>query len=584
MPARAPDSPATMSAPPAEARRWRVATSSVLLALLGALAYSNSFAGPFVFDDQTNIIDNARIRQLWPVWETMRAPLTAVGVAGRPVAQLSLAINYAIHGLNVRGYHVANLVLHVGATLALFGIVRRTLLTPSLAPRFGGARARPLAFAVALVWEVHPLLCDSVSYISARTEVLAGLFLLLTLYCSIRAAAASSKRGVRAWRLASVVACALGAGSKEVTIVTPLLILAYDWLFSAASLKHLVRRRGTFYLLLFATLALVPVNLSTANFHRSAFARVQDHVGTFEYLKLQSQVIVHYLRLSVWPDALLIDYSAAWGRHPSLAAVLPSAAVLLVLLLVTAVLFVRRRPVAFVGVWFFIILAPTSSLLPLPTEIASERRMYLPLMAVVALVVLGGYNLLTRAAFHRSGVGAAIVLTLLVGMETFRTLQRNDEFRDPVGLWADVLVRQPNNRRAYSNLAKELLNRNEDGAAAKVYWKMLALDANDPATWNNLGTISMRAGDWGEAERCLRGALAAKADFALAHQNLGLVYLKTNRLDDAEREIREAIRLDGDRADRSALLTQIQNARQRLLGATPPTSLPASSSPNPPRP
>jgi tetratricopeptide (TPR) repeat protein len=312
---------------------------------------------------------------------------------------------------------------------------------------------------------------------------------------------------------------------------------------------------------------------------------VQDQVGTFDYLKLQSQVIARYLRLAVWPEPLLIDYSGEWARHPSLAAVLPYAALVLILLAITAALLIRRRPAAILGFWFFAILAPTSSFLPLPTEIASERRMYLPLIAVAALVVLGGYALVTRISTRAARSIAVIVLGLIVLAETMRTLQRNDEFKNPVGLWSDVLVRQPNNRRAYANLAKELLARNEDQAAGAVYRKMLAIDPSDPPTWNNLATIAMHGGDWTEAERCLRAALAARADFALAHQNLGLVYLKTNRLDDAEREVREAIRLDGDRADRSAMLTEIKNARSNAGGATSaPTSLPASSSPSPPRP
>jgi tetratricopeptide (TPR) repeat protein len=191
------------------------------------------------------------------------------------------------------------------------------------------------------------------------------------------------------------------------------------------------------------------------------------------------------------------------------------------------------------------------------------------LAALIALVVLGAYALVARMSSRAARGVAVVMLGLVVLAETLRTLQRNDEFKDAVGLWAGVLARQPNNRRAYSNLAKELLNQNEHEAAADMYRRMLAIDSNDPATWNNLATISMNAGDWPEAERCLRAALAAKSDFALAHQNLGLVYLKTNRLDDAEREVREAIRLDGERADRSAMLAEIQKARGDARHITP---------------
>ena len=123
--------------PPPGWLRWPPAAWAALLVAFALIAYSNSFAGPFIFDDPANVTDNTKIRHLWPVWETMRAPLEAVGMAGRPVAQLSLAINYAIHGLGVVGYHVGNLVLHVTTALVLFGVVRRTLTMPALAPHFG---------------------------------------------------------------------------------------------------------------------------------------------------------------------------------------------------------------------------------------------------------------------------------------------------------------------------------------------------------------------------------------------------------------------------------------------------------------
>jgi tetratricopeptide (TPR) repeat protein len=336
-----------------------------------------------------------------------------------------------------------------------------------------------------------------------------------------------------------------------------------------------------FYVGLSAVLLLVPLNLSLANFHRSAFAKVQDHVGAFDYLKLQAQVIVHYLRLSFWPDTLLIDYSGRWGKHPTLGKVIPQAAVILLLLAATIVLVARKRPAGYLGLWFFAILAPTSSFLPLPTEIAAERRMYLPLMAVVALVVVGGYAVVRRRNNQATRVAAVRGLSLVVAAEILRTLQRNDEFKDPVGLWADVLVRQPMNRRAYANLGRELLFRNEDAAAAEVYRKILEIDPSDPSAWNNLAVISLNRGDWAEAERCARGALAVNGDYAAAHQNLARVYLNTGRFEESEREAREAIRTGGDRADRSALLSQIADARKNRPGAT---SLPASSSPSPPRP
>jgi hypothetical protein len=148
---------------------------------------------PFIFDDLNVITNNAHVRTLWPPWEAMIAP-AQIPVAGRPVVSLSLALNYAVSGLQPWSYHAFNLALHIANALLLLGIVRRTVR---------GERADGTALAVALIWLVHPLLTESVTYVVQRTELLMALFFLLTLYCVIRG-----------WQFGAVVASALGMGSK----------------------------------------------------------------------------------------------------------------------------------------------------------------------------------------------------------------------------------------------------------------------------------------------------------------------------------------------------------------------------------
>jgi len=149
----------------------------ILVAIL--VAYANSFSGTFVFDDWAWTAGNPHIRHLWPLWNTLQPPQRVTGT-GRPVVCLTLALNYAVSGLDPWSYHVANLAIHASAALVLFGIVRRALQGPRLRDRFG-TQANGLAAAVAVCWAVHPLQTESVTYIIQRTESLMGLFLLLTL-------------------------------------------------------------------------------------------------------------------------------------------------------------------------------------------------------------------------------------------------------------------------------------------------------------------------------------------------------------------------------------------------------------------
>src|SRR5437667_9849284 len=183
----------------------------LLILAATALAYSNSFSGPFIFDDLTwipEIPENPHIRH----------PGT-----GRPLVCLTLALNYALSGLEPWSYHAVNLAIHASAALVLFAIVRRTLQGPRLRNRLG-AHANGLAGAVAVLWAVHPLQTESVTYIIQRAESLMGLFLLLTLYCVIRGYHSPRRSG---WYSTAVICCALGMGSKEGVVFAPVIVLLY---------------------------------------------------------------------------------------------------------------------------------------------------------------------------------------------------------------------------------------------------------------------------------------------------------------------------------------------------------------------
>ena len=180
-----------------------------------------SLGVPFFFDDLVAITNNPTIRNLGRIADVLSPPNDGSGATGRPIVNLSLALNYAASGTDVRGYHLFNLVVHSGCALALFGIVRRTLLQPALNARFGRA-AVPIAFVVALLWAVHPLQSESVACVIQRTELLVGMFYLLTLYCVVRS---GSEPGSKGWPLLTIASSALGMASKEVMVSAPLIVL-----------------------------------------------------------------------------------------------------------------------------------------------------------------------------------------------------------------------------------------------------------------------------------------------------------------------------------------------------------------------
>ena len=354
-----------------------------LIALATVAAFSNSFAGPFVFDDKPAIAANPTIRHLWPLWKAVCPPNRGESVTGRPLLNLSLAVNYAISELDVWSYHATNLAVHLLGSLLLFGILRRTFLLPAMREQWG-AVATPLAFVIALFWAIHPLQTESVTYIVQRAESLVGLFYLLTLYCFLRGV--GSARTV-VWHTGAILACLLGMASKEVMVSAPLIVLLYDRTFLAGSFREAWRRRGRFYAALAGTWLLLGWLVISAG-GRGGTAGFGVGISWWAYLCTQFGAIVHYLRLCAWPHPLLLDYGH--GTAHGVGEILPYAIVLGLLGAATVAALCRWPKVGFLGAWFFAILAPTSSVVPVATQTVAEHRMYLPLAAVLTGLVVGG--------------------------------------------------------------------------------------------------------------------------------------------------------------------------------------------------
>jgi protein O-mannosyl-transferase len=501
--------------------RWWIPLS---LATLCAAAYSNTLHVPFIFDDIVSIARNPATRRLWPLLDAMLA--TFPGLLGRPLVSLSLALNYALGGYNVTGYHLFNLTLHILNALLVFGVARHALVGARTADVHPDETTY-LAYAVAVLWMLHPLLTESVTYVLQRTELLMALFLLLTLYCFIRGID-SPYRTV--WFGLSVIACILGMGAKEVMVVTPFLVLAYDYIFVGSSLRDAWRSRGRLYIGLVASWFVLAALQFTINLRSKSGLGVAS-MGCWEYLVMQCSVVVHYLRLVVWPHGLVLDYSD-WPRTVPLAVWLPKAALLLVLLAATMWAVRRRLWWGFWGAWFFLLLAPSSSFLPLPTEPAAERRMYLPLLAVIA-VALGGGRQLCRHFWDGFGwpesirvrleTGVVIGLTVALGITTF---QRNAQYRTASSIWADVVAKRPGSARGHANLALAMLEEGKAAESIPHFLDALRLDPNQATIHCNLGDALVTIGETNKGTAEFEEALRLDPDYTPARVALGNALVK----------------------------------------------------------
>ncbi len=518
--------------------------SLLVLVIAGLYAFHNSLNGPFIFDDRFAIPANPTIRHLWPIWDALSPPGQGCAVAGRPVVNLSLASNYALGGLDVRGYHAVNLALHILTGLTLLGIVRRTLSGPRLASAYG-KDATWLATAMAVLWLVHPLQTESVTYIVQRTELMMGLFFLLTLYSVIRGAASPNSGR---WYAAAVVCCVLGMGSKEVMVVAPVLVLLYDRCFLAGSFREALRLRRGLYAGLAAGWLVLGALASTHPRSRSLIRAGLQPVTSLDYAKTQFGVIVHYLRLGFWPHPLVVDYDD-WPIARTPADFLPWAAVLAALAAAAAVASRRRPWIGFLAAWFFVILAPTSTIVPIVTEVAAERRMYLPLAAIVVLVVVGlhaGFRRLTPG--NERMLTMVIVIALTVALAT-ATVRRNADYASPLAVWSDVVAKRPDNARARLNLGDYFYRHGQLKEAKEQFSASVRLGPVNPEAHYGLAVVLAGERDFAGAIAEHEAALGLRPGYADAHNGLGAVFAMQGRTDEAVAEYTKAVELAPDHAN-----------------------------------
>jgi tetratricopeptide (TPR) repeat protein len=509
-------------------RGWPAA----LLFVAAALCYWNSRQVPFLFDDIPSIVDNPTIRHLWPVGEALSPPREfGLTVSGRPALNLTLAVNYALSGEAVWSYHALNLLIHALAGLTLFGIVRRTLtrsVGAQAACALGDGRSQPaplqsdallIALAVAVLWTVHPLQTESVTYIVQRAESLMGLCYLLTLYCSIR----GMEPGKPArWQALAVAACLAGMASKEVMVSAPLLVLLYDRTFAAGSFREAWRLRWRLYAGLAATWLLLGWLVASTGGDRGGTFGGAHWSAWWAYWLTQFEAVAHYLKLVFWPHPLVFDY----GMRPvaSVAQVAPYAVIVVGLLGATVVALWRRPVLGFLGCSFFALLAPTS-LLPGMTQMIVEHRMYLPLAAVVALVV--GTAL---AVFGRRSLVVLVALAVAGGVLTVR---RNADYRTDLTIWQDTVAKSPGSGLAQNGLGTALYVRGRVPEALRCYQTAVRLEPGLPIIHYNVAFALVRTGRPTEAVAEYLEVLRLNPRFYPADYQLGVVLTQLGRPEEA---------------------------------------------------
>ncbi len=495
---------------------------AVLVIAAASLAvYANSFANPFVFDDAPSLLSNASLNSVWHSLIPLPGGLTT---SGRPLLNFSFALNHALCGQTPWSYHAANVLIHLAAALTLLGLLRRT---PGI--------TEPIAFGAALLWAVHPLQTESVTYIVQRAESLAGLFYLLTLYAFVRARATPATPF--RWQAMSVAACALGMTSKEILVTAPVMVLLYDRTFLSGSVRSAFRARAGYYAALFTTWG-IQAWLAVLTGSRGGTAGFCAGVGWWEYGQTQFRAVGRYLGLTVWPHPLVIDYGTQWETRPG--PVIAYAFLVGALLVATGYALSREpssraRAIGFAGAWFFLLLLPTS-LIPGTRQTMAEHRLYLPLAAVTVLI--------SAALFTWLGRRAQFVLLAAVISLALLTVERNRTYASEVALWTDTVAHVPGNAWAWNNLGVTQDETGHPAQARESYLRALAITPTLSTAANNLGDQAKGKGDLPSAVAYYRRAIAAQPRYFNPRYSLANVLLAQDRPADAAAQFKTCLDLD----------------------------------------
>lgn len=500
----------------------------LLLVLAVAAAYANSLRGAFVFDDLYAIVHNPTIRS-GNLSQILFLPAGEGGtVAGRPLVNLTLALNYAVSGTTPWSYHLFNILVHAAGACAVFGLgclaLRRV--------RADWLRQQDVALLagiIAAVWALHPLQTEAVTYVIQRAESLASLSILLTLYCAARAA--ESPNPAR-WRVAAWLSCLAGIGCKETVVVTPLLVVLYDRAFLAASWRDVWTARWKSHFALACTwLPLAALVASSEG--RTGSAGFDTPVTAFAYALTQCRAIPHYLALAFWPFPLVFDYGTDVVRDVPTA--LPGAVLVLVLLAIAGWAVARRPQFGFIAASFFLLLAPSSSVVPIATQTMAEHRMYLPLAAVVAAGVVALYRIW----------GPRIWLPVLAAClaAAVLTSARNEAYRSELSIWSDTVAACPGNARAHTNLGIALEQTGRVEEAVAHYEKALRIDSANAAAEMNLSDALLRLGRIAEAVAHGEAAVRLNDRSPDARVNLASALLRHGRPAEAASHFEAALQL-----------------------------------------
>lgn len=484
---------------------------AALLALLVLIAYANAFDSSFHFDD----------------WALFNDPWITGGGLGlgifrldqtRPLTYWTLHVNHLAGGRSTFGYHFVNIFLHALNSILVLWIARRHL------PRIS-------ALFAAGLFALHPLQTEAVTYVFARSSVLSTALALVSFVLFMRA-----RLG---W---SIAAFALSLLAKEETLALPALMAFYDYFFLSRGNWRGVMRRAWYYAAMMALVVLAAARLFYVLAHTpDPTVGFRAGISTFTYLLTQARVLWRYLQLVVLPVGQNLDYDfRASASLVSPWTTLPALIAMVALLAALVWLAAKQKQAAFWALGFFVLISPTSSIVP-QRDFIYEHRTYFPLFCLVIAIGWLAAKALARLKSDGPRIGAvfAVLLVCLV-----LTVLRNEVWATETSLWRDVTAKSPNKARPYLGMARALMENGRPNDARQALERGLQNDPKNYELRMNLAVLLLQLGDAAGSLEQSKLALAAGHHTPEMYNNMGAAYYRMGRMNDALAGFRRALEID----------------------------------------
>ena len=539
----------------------REAVIILLLVFLGFLIYSNTTEAPFILDDGHNIVNNPKIR----IENLSLAELAKAGFQSpsrtRPIANISFAVNHYFHQYDVKGFRFVNVLLHVLTGIFLYFFIQNTLQTPALRPHYGHRRWLPVFTAV--LWMVHPVQTQSVTYVVQRMNCLGSMFFILSLWFYVRGRQRVSKKKKLSRYVGCVLAGIMSLGSKEIAATLPFFIFLYEWYFFRQLDRSWLRRQlypFTISLIFLTALTFSYMGSNPLETMLSSYQGPDFSLG--ERLLTQGRVIVFYLGLIFFPHPARMNLDHHFLLSTSLTEPLTTlfSFLVLIMMLAVAILWARRESLlSFCFLWFLANLRIESSMIAL--EIVFEHRLYLPSMMMILMAVV----LVDR--FVRPAPLRGACLCCMTVVSSLWTYERNHVWGDEVGLWHDSAQKSPGKARPNNNLAIALLEEGEFAHAVDHFKRALQVRPYNATLHKNMGNLLLQLNRTEEAVHHYKWASRIHPSNPELHYKLGKALMKQQRFDHAIRSFTEVLKIKPDYKQAHWKLETSRRQKEKILNS-----------------